>query len=122
MELLYFVLLARAYDSGEVSVVYPVARGVAPALVLIAGIVVLGIHRDYFAAGADITLISPSVSCIFYRCILPYDFLLGPPSHFGRVSCSALPLCVAMRSRLLGTKSVRVRGSTGLTTRALHHK
>jgi drug/metabolite transporter (DMT)-like permease len=33
-ELCYFVLLARAYDSGEVSVVYPVARGSAPVVVL----------------------------------------------------------------------------------------
>jgi drug/metabolite transporter (DMT)-like permease len=34
-ELVYFVLLARAYDSGEVSVVYPVARGSAPVVVLV---------------------------------------------------------------------------------------
>jgi drug/metabolite transporter (DMT)-like permease len=35
LELGYFVLLARAYRDGELSVVYPVARGVAPALVLV---------------------------------------------------------------------------------------
>ena len=35
LELAYFVLLARAYAGGELSVVYPVARGVAPALVLV---------------------------------------------------------------------------------------
>ena len=34
-ELAYFVLLARAYDGGEVSVVYPVARGSAPVVVLL---------------------------------------------------------------------------------------
>ena len=34
LELCYFVLLARAYDSGEVSVVYPIARGSAPVVVL----------------------------------------------------------------------------------------
>jgi uncharacterized membrane protein len=34
-ELCYFVLLARAYDGGEVSVVYPVARGSAPVVVLV---------------------------------------------------------------------------------------
>jgi drug/metabolite transporter (DMT)-like permease len=33
-ELCYFVLLARAYGGGEVSVVYPVARGSAPVVVL----------------------------------------------------------------------------------------
>jgi drug/metabolite transporter (DMT)-like permease len=37
----YLALLARAYQGGEVSVVYPVSRGVAPVLVLIAGAAVL---------------------------------------------------------------------------------
>jgi drug/metabolite transporter (DMT)-like permease len=34
LELAYFVLLARAYRGGELSIVYPVARGSAPVLVL----------------------------------------------------------------------------------------
>ena len=38
----YLALLARAYRDGEVSVVYPVSRGVAPVLVLIVGAVALG--------------------------------------------------------------------------------
>jgi drug/metabolite transporter (DMT)-like permease len=38
----YLAMLARAYRSGEVSVVYPVSRGVAPVLVLAAGAAVLG--------------------------------------------------------------------------------
>ena len=42
LELAYFVLLARAYRGGSVSVVYPVARGVAPALVLAVGVLGLG--------------------------------------------------------------------------------
>jgi uncharacterized membrane protein len=42
LELLYFVLLARAYDSGEVGVVYPVARGAAPVIVLLVGAAALG--------------------------------------------------------------------------------
>jgi drug/metabolite transporter (DMT)-like permease len=37
----YLALLARAYQGGEVSVVYPVSRGVAPVLVLIFGAAVL---------------------------------------------------------------------------------
>ena len=41
-ELCYFVLLARAYDGGEVSVVYPVARGSAPVVVLVFGAIALG--------------------------------------------------------------------------------
>ena len=42
LELCYFVLLARAYDGGEVSVVYPVARGSAPVVVLVVGAIALG--------------------------------------------------------------------------------
>jgi drug/metabolite transporter (DMT)-like permease len=40
LELTYFVLLAHAYNRAELSVVYPLARGLAPVLVL-AGTVVL---------------------------------------------------------------------------------
>ena len=42
LELAYFALLALAYRGGSVSVVYPVARGVAPALVLVVGVLGLG--------------------------------------------------------------------------------
>jgi drug/metabolite transporter (DMT)-like permease len=42
LELTYFVLLARAYRGGSVSVVYPIARGVAPVLVLVVGVLGLG--------------------------------------------------------------------------------
>jgi drug/metabolite transporter (DMT)-like permease len=41
-ELVYFALLATAYRRAELSVVYPLARGLAPVLVLIVGIVALG--------------------------------------------------------------------------------
>jgi drug/metabolite transporter (DMT)-like permease len=37
-ELAYFALLAAAYERADVSVVYPVARGLAPVLVLVVGI------------------------------------------------------------------------------------
>ncbi len=41
LELAYFVLLARAYDGGEVSVIYPIARGSAPVVVLVFGALAL---------------------------------------------------------------------------------
>jgi drug/metabolite transporter (DMT)-like permease len=49
LELVYFALLARAYDSGEVSVVYPVARGSAPVVVLVFGAIAL---KEDVALGA----------------------------------------------------------------------
>ena len=38
LELVYFTLLARAYRDGELGVVYPVARGSAPVVVLVLGV------------------------------------------------------------------------------------
>jgi len=42
LQLLYFVLLAAAYRRVALSVVYPLARGTAPVLVLLIGVVALG--------------------------------------------------------------------------------
>jgi drug/metabolite transporter (DMT)-like permease len=68
LELAYFVLLARAYDGGEVSVVYPVARELAPVVVLGAGAVVLGetvalgAAVGILAVAAGIFLVSPMLT------------------------------------------------------------
>jgi len=43
LQLLYFALLATAYRKAELSFVYPVARGVAPAIVLVVSVAVLGL-------------------------------------------------------------------------------
>ena len=42
LQLAYFAALATAYRHADVSVVYPVARGLAPVLVLVVGVTVLG--------------------------------------------------------------------------------
>jgi drug/metabolite transporter (DMT)-like permease len=42
LQLTYFAALAAAYRHSELSVVYPIARGVAPVLVLVAGVVIVG--------------------------------------------------------------------------------
>jgi uncharacterized membrane protein len=42
LELGYFALLARAYARGEMSAVYPLARGSAPVLVLVVSVAALG--------------------------------------------------------------------------------
>lgn len=57
LEVLYFVLLARAYDGGELSVVYPIARGTAPALVLIASALALT-EEVAVGAAAGVALIA----------------------------------------------------------------
>lgn len=42
LQLVYFALLATAYRHAELSFVYPIARGLAPVLVLLVGVVALG--------------------------------------------------------------------------------
>lgn len=42
LQLTYFLLLTAAYGRADLSFVYPIARGSAPVLVLLAGVVVLG--------------------------------------------------------------------------------
>lgn len=42
LELVYFVLLAGAYRRAEFGLVYPLARGLAPVLVLVVGVAALG--------------------------------------------------------------------------------
>jgi drug/metabolite transporter (DMT)-like permease len=49
-QLLYFALLARAYRSSALSLVYPLARGLAPVLVLGVGVIVL----DTGTSGAQV--------------------------------------------------------------------
>ena len=42
VEVLYFVFLAAAYRRGDLSIVYPLARGSAPLLAVAIGVLVLG--------------------------------------------------------------------------------
>ena len=42
LELLYFITLSTAYRRGELSVVYPIARGTAPLLAVLVGLTLLG--------------------------------------------------------------------------------
>jgi drug/metabolite transporter (DMT)-like permease len=42
LELIYFIALSTAYQRGELSVVYPIARGTAPLLAVLIGVILLG--------------------------------------------------------------------------------
>jgi len=42
LELIYFITLSIAYQRGELSVVYPIARGTAPLLAVLVGVILLG--------------------------------------------------------------------------------
>jgi drug/metabolite transporter (DMT)-like permease len=75
-ELCYFVLLARAYDGGEVSVIYPIARGSAPVVVLVFGALAL---KEGVPAGAvaGVLAISCGVLLLARRARPPRDVLFG---------------------------------------------
>jgi drug/metabolite transporter (DMT)-like permease len=56
LELTYFALLAAAYRRAPLSVVYPIARGGAPVLVLLVSVVVLG-HATSVHQAAGVALV-----------------------------------------------------------------
>jgi drug/metabolite transporter (DMT)-like permease len=60
LEVLYFALLAAAYDRGELSLVYPIARGSAPLLVAVFSVVLLGTDLHALTA-AGVVLVAAGV-------------------------------------------------------------
>jgi drug/metabolite transporter (DMT)-like permease len=60
VELLYVALLALAYTRSELSVVYPIARGVAPVVVLVVSVTFLGVSTSAPAV-AGIVLVALGV-------------------------------------------------------------
>jgi len=59
-EIAYFALLATAYRRAPLSVVYPVARGAAPVLVLVVGVVALG-HATSWRQALAVALVVAGV-------------------------------------------------------------
>jgi drug/metabolite transporter (DMT)-like permease len=60
LELVYFALLAAAYRRVELSLVYPVARGSAPVLVLVIAVVGLGVSTSWLQA-AGVALVAAGI-------------------------------------------------------------
>lgn len=63
LELSYLALLARAYQGGELSVVYPIARGSAPLLIMIFSVTVLGLSVST-ASVAGVLLVAAGVMLV----------------------------------------------------------
>jgi drug/metabolite transporter (DMT)-like permease len=64
LELVYFALLAAAYRRAEFSVVYPIARGSAPVLVLVIAVTVLSASTSWHQA-AGVALVAGGI--VFVR-------------------------------------------------------
>ena len=56
LEFTYMVLLAAAYRRADVSLIYPIARGMAPVFVLVVGSVLLGQHLEPLSVVGIITV------------------------------------------------------------------
>jgi drug/metabolite transporter (DMT)-like permease len=132
-ELTYFALLANAYRRAPVSVVYPVARGGAPVLVLLVSVLVLG--ADLSAAQAfGVVLVAAGILLVrgFGEHADPRGLLLGLSvaasiaaytlvddegvQHAGALSYMAVvhvPVALALLARL---GPDRARASLDLTT------
>jgi drug/metabolite transporter (DMT)-like permease len=63
-ETVYVILLAAAYRRAELSVVYPVARGVAPVIVLLASVVLLG---ETSTVGEALGVVSVGIGVLVVR-------------------------------------------------------
>jgi uncharacterized membrane protein len=79
LELAYFALLAAAYRRAELSLVYPVARGSAPVLVLVIGVAALGVSTSWQQA-AGVALVA--VGIVLVRGLRGET---GPGAAFGLV-------------------------------------
>jgi drug/metabolite transporter (DMT)-like permease len=64
LELIYLALLATAYGRAAVGFVYPVARGSAPVIVLLAGVIALGAGVSPVAA-AGVVLVATGIVLVY---------------------------------------------------------
>lgn len=77
VELGYFIVLAEAYRRGDLSVVYPLARGTAPLLAVLAGLLILREH------------LSP-LALLGVLCLLAGIWIVRRPVMFGPAVLPAL--------------------------------
>jgi len=64
LELSYFWMLARAYRQADLSLVYPIARGLAPVLVLVGGVLIVG---QRMAPGGVLGVVLVGVGVVLVR-------------------------------------------------------
>lgn len=129
-ELAYFVFLSEAYRRGDLSVVYPLARGTAPLLAVIAGVVVLGerltlvetagvicllagiwlIRRPVTAGSALVPALLTGVFIATYTTIDRVGVRLAPPWLYGwAIWVATALLLVAYEHVMAGRSSVAAR-------------
>ena len=86
LQLVYFALLASAYRRAELSFVYPIARGLAPVLVLVVGVGALGTGASV-AQAAGVCLVGAGVFLV--------RGLAGGPDVWGGALAVAIAVAIA---------------------------
>ena len=97
LQLVYFALLATAYRKAELSFVYPVSRGLAPVLVLLVGVTVLG---EATTAGQIVGVVLVAVGVLLVR------GLRRPASPDALLFALAIGVCIASYT-LLDKRGIR---------------
>jgi uncharacterized membrane protein len=129
LELAYFALLARAYASGELGVVYPVARGSAPVVLLALGLVGLG-EGVSSPAALGVLLVAAGVSLIavgrgLVEKLAEYGRKLGrrrPAASSARGPVPAVAPAAAPRDLLLGLAiGLAIAGYTLVDSEGVRH-
>jgi drug/metabolite transporter (DMT)-like permease len=86
LHLAYFALLAAAYRRAELSLVYPLARGSAPVLVLVVGVIALGVGTSALQA-AGVCLVGAGI--LLVRGLRRSADWTGVAFGFGIAACIA---------------------------------
>jgi multidrug transporter EmrE-like cation transporter len=129
-QLVYFVLLTRAYALSELSLVYPLARGLAPVAVLVVTVLALSADLSYWAA-VGVVVVAAGVLMVrglgrpsdprgvlfglsIAGCIAGYTIIdsygirhAGPIAYFELVTVAVALLYVPLVVQLRGARAVR---------------
>jgi len=84
LETFYIIILGKAYNNGEISQLYPIARGCSPLFVIVFATIFLG-ERITLIGFGGICMILVGINLIIFRSVLPRNFNLITPSLKGVV-------------------------------------
>ena len=133
LELGYFICLSAAYQRGELSVVYPIARGTAPLLAVLVGLILLGerlaggafagvalllvgiwaVRRPASAGPALVPALLTGVMIAAYTSVDRIGVRLGPPWLYGWLLWFFEAGFLLMYGRLRGSAGLQLGSDVG---------
>jgi drug/metabolite transporter (DMT)-like permease len=135
LELLYFITLSAAYQRGELSVVYPIARGTAPLLAVAVGLLILGerlrlpalagiaclllgiwaVRRPAADSAALAPAIATGVLIAAYSSLDRIGVRLGPPWLYGWLLWLFIAVLLQLFSRITRLPRSRLTHDPGMS-------